>query len=151
MDTKGQASMFDMVLALLAFTVSFAVIAGFSNNESAIEKEISREEYTKGVLVSVMYCTIDSSQFRGMTLSDLVAAYFRNQSLNQTVSLELSEHIKAYTEDRGLDWVVYANGTSIFWVPYGKVLSGRKISSAVAYIPISENESEKLYLFIKWD
>jgi hypothetical protein len=153
MDRRGQAAAFDMVLALLAFTVSIAIISGYQSDAAQRAQAASvREDYTESLLLSMLHSTVGSDPaFRGMTLSDMTALFFQNQSLNHTLSAQVTEHMLPYTEERGIEWVVYANKSAVLWVPYNRILSGGEITSASADIPTADNGSVRFYLFLRWD
>jgi hypothetical protein len=154
MDRRGQVAAFDMVLALLAFTVSIAIISGYQSDAAQRAQSAAvRDDYTENLLLSMLHSTVESDPaYMGMTLSDMTALYFRNQSLNHTLSAQITEHMLPYTEERELEWVVYANESAVLcWVPYNKVLSGGEITSASADIPLADDRSVRLYLFLRWD
>jgi hypothetical protein len=140
-----------MMLVLIAFTLSIAAISGFSGGASKTQAALTRNEFTESLLLTVLHCTADTSGYEGMTLSDLAAAYFRNQSLNSTLTDEIKKHVGPYAAERKLEWVMYANHTEVIWVPFGARLSGGEISSASARIPLADNTSATLYLFMRWD
>jgi hypothetical protein len=153
MDNRGQAAAFDMVLALLAFTISAAIISGYlSDSAQRAQVAAAREDYTEDLLLSMLHSTVGSdASYRGMALSDLTALYFQNQSLNSTLSAQITAHVTPYAQERGLEWVVFANDSTVLWVPYNRVLSGREITSAGADIPTPDNGSAHIYLFLRWD
>jgi hypothetical protein len=153
MDKRGQAAAFDMVLALLAFTISIAAIAGYSSDAvQRTQAAAARDDYTENMLLSMLHTTVESdAAYRGMTLSDMTACFFQNQSLNNTLRAQITEHITPYAQERGLEWVVFANDSALLWVPYNRTLSGRQITSASAEIPTGDNSSVRLYLFLRWD
>ncbi|MBN2014648.1 MAG: hypothetical protein JW778_05665 [Candidatus Altiarchaeota archaeon] len=145
---KGQSASFDMVLVLLTISLALAFISGFLNNSAEETQTLRvRDDYTHSLLVSMLRCTINSSQ---KTFSDLTVEFFQNASLNQTLGGEITQHMNLYAEDRKLDWVVYANGTSLLWVPWEKTLSGKKITSSSTELLLPDNDTVRLYLFIKW-
>ncbi len=151
-NTKGQFSSFDMALVLLAITVSIAVIAGFSGG-SAKEAQVMkvRNDFTHSLLVSMLQCSVDSGGgYENKTVSDLVVSSFQDPRLNLLVTREVINHVDLYTKDRGLEWVVYANGTKLLWIPENKTLSGKEISSSSTELPLPGNETVRLYLFIRW-
>ena len=55
-----------------------------------------------------------------------------------------------YTENRKVEWVVYGNKTEVLWIPWGKILKGREISSSSTEILLPDKEKVRVYLFMKW-
>ena len=153
-DRKGQSASFDIILVLIAVTIFIAVVGGFLDDGTVKTETIRvRNDYTHSLLVSMLRCTVNSgSEYENKTISDLIAFYFQNSSkVNKTITDEIKTHMNLYTEDRGIEWVVYGNKTDILWIPWGKILSGREISSSSAEILLPDMEKVRVYLFIKWN
>jgi len=153
-DRKGQSASFDIILVLIAVTIFIAVVGGFLDDGTVKTETIRvRNDYAHSLLVSMLRCTVNSgSEYENKTISDLIAFYFQNSSkVNKTITDEIKTHMNLYTEDRGIEWVVYGNKTDILWIPWGKILSGREISSSSAEILLPDMEKVRVYLFIKWN
>lgn len=152
--SKGQAASFDMILVLLSITVFTVVISKFSGDGTLKAETLRvREDYTHSLLVSMLQCTVNSSPEHGdNTISDLIVFYFQNTSrVNQTIQEEITDHINLYTVNRRLEWVFYGNETEVLWIPEGKILGGRDISSSSAEILLPDKGKVRVYLFIKWN
>ncbi|RLI89258.1 MAG: hypothetical protein DRO62_01990 [Candidatus Altiarchaeales archaeon] len=152
-DRKGQSASFDIILVLVAITIFIAVVGSFLDDGTVKTETIRvRNDYTHSLLVSMLRCTVNSSlEYENKTISDLIAFYFQNSTrVNKTITDEITTHMNLYTEDRGIEWVVYGNKTEILWVPWGKILKGRGISSSSAEILLPDGEGVRVHLFIKW-
>jgi len=151
---KGQSASFDIILVLVAITIFIAVVGGFLDDRTVKTETIRvRNDYTHSLLVSMLHCTVNSDpEYENKTISDLIAFYFQNSSeVNKTITDEITNHMNLYTENRKFEWVVYGNKTDVLWVPWGKILKGREISSSSTDILLPDKENVRVYLFIKWD
>lgn len=150
---KGQSASFDIILVLVAITIFIAVVGGFLDDRTVKTETMRiRNDYTHSLLVSMLRCTVNSSsEYENKTISDLIAFYFENSSeVNQTITDEITIHMNLYTENRKFEWVVYGNKTDVLWVPWGKILKGKEISSSSTDILLPDKEKVRVYLFIKW-
>ncbi len=154
---KGQASAIDAVLVLLSITIFIVIIGGFVGDKSLdTQKERVKNDYSHSLLVSMLYCTIndtENSVYDKKTISDLCVMYFINSThLNDTlITNKIEEHLGLYLNPRGMEWVFYGNHSNrMLWVPDGKVLTGRDISSSSTEIILPNGEKVRIYLFIKW-
>jgi hypothetical protein len=153
MNNSGQSAAFDVILVLLSISIFIAVVSSFMD-DGVMEAETVRvrEDYTHSLLVSLLRCTTNQgSEYGNKTVSDLIAFHFQNSSgVNDTLADEITEMIGLYTENKGVEWVVYGNKTDVLWIPYGKILSGREISSSSAEVLLPDKKAVRIYLFIKW-
>lgn len=132
----GQSSSFDIVMILISITIFIAFTASFTK-EKAIEAEAIRvkNDYTHSLLLSMLYCTSNYSEkfYEDKTISDVITMYFLNsEKFNVTAEKKVREHLEKYFKDKlKVEYVFYGNGNGkTLWIPYGKILSGKEISSS---------------------
>lgn len=159
MNKKGQSSSFDIVIILISITIFIASTATFIGDKATkAESQRVRNDYTHSLLLSMLYCTVNDSGkiYENKTISDILTMYFINpEKFNSTVERKVREHLEKYFKDKPkVEYVLYGNndGKIILWIPYGKVLSGKEISSSSVelILPNEQKEKVRLFLWIKW-
>jgi hypothetical protein len=160
MNKKGQFSSFDIVIILVSITIFIALTATFIEDKAInTESKRIRNDYTHSLLLSMLYCTVNDSSsgkvYENKTISDLLVMYFLNpKEFNITVERKVKAHLEKYFEDKtNVEWVLYGSkGEKVLWIPQGKILSGKFISSSSVelILPNDEGSKVRIFLWIKW-
>ncbi len=150
-NNKAQAAMIDMALTLLILAAFAAGIIGLENDSASSALSLRHESInTKSTLIGLLECSAQSPVFEKYKISDVLALYFLNQTTEEEIAAEINSQMESYLPGKNIEWTLYTEDKRPLWIPQGKVLQGKHISSASTILYIQNNQTVNIYLFIKW-